>query len=170
MACIIPAWSSGKLGLNFAAKSCNLINYTDDTKFHTSDPSPKAVENDIYRDLANTSDWFQENGMKADPEKCQALLLGDTNHHISIKCADRVISISDSIKLVDVTIDNRLRFVAQIADICCKVGGQVNVLNRLKNILPCKTNEALYDGFILPSWTTLVHLKDQVEPVFLSIN
>ena len=30
------------------------------------------------------------------------------------------------------------------------VGGQVNALNRLKNVLPCKTKEALYRAFILP--------------------
>ena len=37
-----------------------------------------------------------------------------------------------------------------IAGVCRKVGRQINVLNRLKNILPLKTKEALYHLFILP--------------------
>lgn len=124
------------------------MNYTDDTKLHTSDPSPEVVENDINMDLANTLHWFQQNGMKANPEKYQALVLGNTNHHISIKCTYRLIPISDNIKLLGVTIDNRFKFDANIADICPKEGGQVNALNRLKNILPCKTKQELYRAFI----------------------
>ena len=46
--------------------------------------------------------------------------------------------------------DNKLKFDSHIRSICRKVGGQVNALNRLKNILPCKTKEALYRAFILP--------------------
>ena len=39
---------------------------------------------------------------------------------------------------------------SHVATISRKVGGQVNALNRLKNILPCRTKEALYRAFILP--------------------
>ena len=37
-----------------------------------------------------------------------------------------------------------------IAGVCRKVGRQINILNRQKNILPLKTNEALYHSFVLP--------------------
>ena len=43
-----------------------------------------------------------------------------------------------------------MKFDSHIASICRKVGGQVNALNRLKNVLPCKTKGALYRAFILP--------------------
>ncbi|KAL9985372.1 hypothetical protein ACROYT_G007767 [Oculina patagonica] len=123
--------------LNFAIERCKFMNYADDTKIHTSDPSPQVVEEDINRDLANTLHWFQQSGMKANPEKYQALVLGNSDYDMNIKCVDKRIPISKEIKLLGVTLDNRLKFDAHIADICRKVGGQVNALNRLKNILPC---------------------------------
>ena len=79
-------------------------------------------------------------------------MLGNTNRHIPINCAGKLIPISKDIKLLGVTLDNRLKFDAHIADICLKVGGQVNALNRLKNILPYKTKEALYRAFIFPNF------------------
>ena len=42
------------------------------------------------------------------------------------------------------------RFDAHAASVCRKVGGQVNALNRLQNILPCKVKELLYRAFVLP--------------------
>ncbi|KAL9964216.1 hypothetical protein ACROYT_G027827 [Oculina patagonica] len=139
--------------LNFAIERCKFMNYADDTKIHTSDPKPQVVEEDINRDLANTLHWFQQNGMKANPEKYQALVLVNSDYDMNIKCVDKRIPISKEIKLLGVTLDNRLKFDAHIADICRKVGGQVNALNRLKNILPCKTKEALYRAFIFPYFT-----------------
>ena len=135
--------------LNFAIERCKLMNYADDTKIHTSDPNPQVVEKDINRDLTNMLHWFQQNGMKANPEKYQALVLGNTNHHIRINCVNKLIPISKDIKLLGVTLDNRLKFDGHIADICRKVRRQVNALNRLKNILLYKTKEALYRAFIL---------------------
>lgn len=45
--------------------------------------------------------------------------------------------------LIGVIIDNRLNVEAHIADICHKVGEEVNALNRLKKILVRKTKKSL---------------------------
>ena len=37
-----------------------------------------------------------------------------------------------------------------VAGVCRKVGRQINVLSRLKNILPLKIKEALYHSFVPP--------------------
>ena len=84
------------------------------------------------------------------PDKYQALVLGNTAHDFDIKCEEKPIPVSNEIQLLGVTLDNKLKFDSHIASICRKAGGQVNALNRLKNILPCKTMEALYSAFILP--------------------
>ena len=81
----------------------------------------------------------------------QALVLGNTAHDFDIKCEENPIPVSSEIQLhvLGVTLDNKLKFDSHIASICRKAGGQVNALNRLKNVLPCKTKEALYRAFIL---------------------
>lgn len=84
--------------LNFATEGCNFMNYADNTKIHISDPNPEAVENDNNRALVNTLHWLQQNEKKANPEKYQVLVLGNSNHHTSITFEERLIPISDDIK------------------------------------------------------------------------
>ena len=103
----------------------------------------------MNKDLDNTTKWFRENGMLANPEKYQALRLGKTDYDMNIKCCENTIPLSNEIKLFGATIDSKLKFDAHIVSVCRKVSGQVNALNRLKNILPVKTKEALYRAFIL---------------------
>ena len=45
------------------------------------------------------------------------------------------IPVSTEIQLLGVTLDNKLKFDSHVASICRKAGGQVNALNRLKNVL-----------------------------------
>ena len=136
--------------LMYAIKDCRLIGYADDTKIYTSHKDPQVIENRLNRDLANSGRWFQENGMIQNPDKHQALVLGNTNHETKLTCANKSIPIASEMKLLAVTLDNKLKFDSHVATISRKVGGQVNALNRLKNILPCRTKEALYRAFILP--------------------
>ena len=136
--------------LAFAIRDCRLISYADDTKLHLSHKDPQAVEDGINLDLINTTQWFQQNGMIANPDKYQALVLGNTGYDFDIKCEEKPIPVSSEIQLLGVTLDNKLKFDSHVASITRKVGGQVNALNRLKNVLPCKTKEALYRAFILP--------------------
>ena len=88
--------------------------------------------------------------MITNPDKYQALVLGNTAHDFDIKCEEKPIPVSSEIQLLGVTFDNKFKFDSHIASISRKVGGQVNALNGLKKVLPCKTKEALYRAFILP--------------------
>ena len=108
------------------------------------------MEDGINLDLTNTIQWFQQNGMIANRDKYQALVLGNTAHDFDIKCEEKPIPVSSEIQFLGVTLDNKLKFDFHVACICRKAEGQVNALNRLKNALPCKTKEALYRAFVLP--------------------
>ena len=111
--------------LVFAIKDCRLINYADYSKLYLSHQDPLVVQEGINQDLANTIQWFQQNGMIANPEKYQAVVLGNTAHDFEIKCSEELIPISSEIKLLGVTLDNKLKFDSHIRSICRKVGGQV---------------------------------------------
>ena len=84
------------------------------------------MEHGINLDLINNMQWFQQNGMIANPDKYQALLLGNTAHDCDIKCEEKPILVSSEIQLLGVTLDNKLKFDSHIASICRKAGGQVN--------------------------------------------
>ena len=76
--------------------------------------------------------------------------MGSKGCDINFQCAKETIPTSNEINLLGVTLDSKLKFDAHIASVCRKVGGQVNALNRLKKILPCKIKELLYRAFVLP--------------------
>ena len=61
------------------------------------------MEDGINLDLANTIQWFQQNGMIANLDKYQALVLGNTAHDFDIKCEEKPIPVSSGIQLLDVT-------------------------------------------------------------------
>ena len=55
--------------LTYAIQECKLINYADDTKIYLSHRDPQGLEVGVNKDLNNTTKWFRENGMQANPEK-----------------------------------------------------------------------------------------------------
>ena len=91
----------------FAIRDCRLISYVDDTNLHLSHQHPQAVEDGINLDLTNTIQWFQQNGMVANPDNYQALVLGNTAHDFYIKCKEKPIPVSSEIQLLGVTFDNK---------------------------------------------------------------
>ena len=68
--------------------------------------------------MTNTTQWFQQNGMIANPDKYQALGLGNTARDFDIKCEEKPIPVSSEIQLLGVTLDNKLKFNSHIASIC----------------------------------------------------
>ena len=83
-------------------------------------------------------------------ESDQAMILGNCKSKIQITLDGTGVPVTNHMVLLGMTIDNKLKFDMHVAGVCRKVGRQINVLNRLKNILPLKTKEALYHSFVLP--------------------
>ena len=66
------------------------------------------------------------------------------DYSFDIKCEEKPIPVSSEIQLLDVTLDNKLKFDSHIASICRKVGGQVNALRSF----PCFAvhNSTVHNG------------------------
>ena len=79
-------------------------------------------------------------GLKPNPDKYQAMLLGKTEDKFNFKLADIDIKTTEKTCLLGVFLDYELKFDDHISSICRKVSSQISALNRLKNILPLKTN------------------------------
>ena len=65
--------------------------------------------------------WFKLNEMVANPEKFQLIVFGlKEEHELSIEVNGNVMKISDTVKLLGVTIDSKLRFIEHVKIICQK--------------------------------------------------
>ena len=70
--------------------------------------------------------------MVANPEKFQLIFFGlKANHELSIEINGDVIKMSDTVKLLGVIIDSKLRFNEHVKIICQKTNKKVKAFQRL---------------------------------------
>ena len=75
-----------------------------------SDENLAVVEAEINQDLMNSSTWFKKNGMRPNPEKYQATVLGPSKGELNLHCGNTKNNTSESITLLGTTIDQKLKF------------------------------------------------------------
>ena len=73
-------------------------------KVHRSDENLAVVEEQINQDVMNSNTWFKENGMRPNPEKYQATVLGPSKGELNLNCGKTKIDTSESITLLDTMI------------------------------------------------------------------
>jgi hypothetical protein len=131
--------------------NCKLNSYADDNQIYCAGPNFQNIKIALETDLQIASDWFKANQMQINPNKFQSMILGkldSANQNINIGNVE--IIVEQSIDLLGISIDNRLKFDKQITNICKKVNSQLAVLRRLKRFIPTDAKLLLYNGFIRP--------------------
>ena len=93
--------------------------------------------------------------MFGNPDKFKAFVIDKrrtnyTNERIQISNED--IQIVPSVKLLGITIDDRLNFNEQISSICKSAANQLNALVRLKTFLGSNEREVLVNSFVLSNF------------------
>ena len=96
--------------LVYAIKESKL-NYADYTKLHYSHKDPDIVEAEINKDLDRASMWFVNNGMKVNPTKHQAMILGNCKSKIQITLDRTGVPVTNHMVLLGMTIDNKLNYL-----------------------------------------------------------
>ena len=70
-------------------------------------------------------DWFQNNYMKMNSDKCHLLVVGHKFEQIWGEIGTDLIWKSNSVKLLGITIDNHLKFDKHISLLCPKANREV---------------------------------------------
>ena len=86
----------------------NIANYADDNTPFVSGDTPLNVITSLENAAEKLFEWFTNNHMKANHDKCHLLMSTITS--ISIKVKDYIIKNSDCEKLLGVTVDANLKF------------------------------------------------------------
>jgi len=133
---------------------CDLYNYADDNTLSCSDANIYNVIESLESDSQSLINWFSDNHMQANPDKFQAMAIGKKtkDQNINFNLNGSTISCDESVKLLGVTIDFKLKFDKHISSICKKASSQLNVLKRIgKNL--CKLGKLnIYYSFILSNF------------------
>ena len=124
------------------------------TTLSDANENPDLVRKHLIEDSNILIDWFKFNRMQANPEKCQAIAIGQrsakeldgfTLNNVNISCENEV-------KLLGVTIDFKLNFNSHISNICKKASKQLNCLKRIGKYLTRLGKLTVYHSFILSNF------------------
>ena len=121
-----------------------------DTQIFFADITAEKVEEVINADLANVDKWYEQNGMKMNASKYQAILMGKSQVKPRFYCENTAFPITGELEMLGVAVDDKTKFERHIGNVCRKVSQQIAVLKRMKKILPFETRKCLYLGFIIP--------------------
>ena len=108
----------------------SLYNYADDNTLSYAHHNAETVINTLQQDCSSLLHWFQENQMKVNPHKFQAISFGKRGNGVitDFKCGMTQVKCEDSVVLLGIAIDHMLTFYDHITDICKKSARQLAVL------------------------------------------
>ena len=92
--------------------------------------------------------WFKDNQMMANPGKFQFMILSKNTINKSIVINNKTIESSKSVKLLGLTIDNKLNFGIHINNICKVASAKIKCLGRIRSRLNLSHAKILDSSFI----------------------
>jgi hypothetical protein len=133
----------------YFVKHCSIYNYADDNVISCSSTTVGALKCKLESDISQVLQWFNVNGMKANPTKFQLISFGSYAVNLSnISVADLELNAQSCIKYLGVYIDSKLSFCNHVEFLCRKASRQINALMRLSNIIDYDTKFTMYKSFI----------------------
>ena len=120
-----------------------ICNYADDTTIYCSHQELQEETLRLENDTVKLSNWFVENFMKLNEEKCHLLVFGEKDTEISINFGPSMIKDSKEQKLLSVVIDQKLNFKQHLNMVCMKASQKLHALARPHCICPKKKLEWL---------------------------
>lgn len=94
--------------------------------------------------------WLKENKMIVNPSKFQAIVLSKSKKSVDtiFEIDQYQIKSSEYVKLLGITIDDKLTFDEHVSKLCKRAGGQLNQLYRFKNYLSPLAKKLSINSFI----------------------
>ena len=131
-----------------------ICNFAEDTTIYACDTSIEAVIITLESDLHRMLQWFNDNGMKANPSKFQIMFLGQEDmSKLCLNITGLLIPSSKQVKFLGVNIDNSLKFDAHIKELCRKVNQKVHAFGRLRPVLGEQKAKLLFNSVIMSNFS-----------------
>ena len=106
----------------------DLANYADDTTPYSYDLENENVIKLLEKNIDKLFDWFSDNFLKANLDKCHLLISTDENVTLIIKNGS--ISNNSNQKLIIILFNDKFDFDIHVTSLCSKVSQKLNVLVR----------------------------------------
>ena len=131
------------------AEETDICNFTDGNTIYSSAKLVNNVIENLQSDLKIALKWLKDNQVMANPGKFQFMILSKNTINKSFVIDNKTIESSKSVKLLGLTIDNKLNFGIHINNICKVASAKIKGLGRIRNRLNVSQAKILYNSFIL---------------------
>ena len=129
--------------------SCEIANYADDNHLYYENQCQNTLKYVLESDVNSATTWFENNYMCANPDKFQSIILDrDGMQSLAISVQDYTIVSNSPIKVLGVTLDDKLKFDKHISEMCTKASRQINALKRVSKYLDENCRIMIYKTFI----------------------
>ena len=126
-----------------------ICNYADDTTLYVIEQDMQQTIKTLERDVVIMGEWFKNNYMKLNEEKCHLINFSKSNNDTSLKIDNAIIKPSKERKLLGVIIDNKLSFKGHVQSICKEANQKLLALSRISNYMDDKQMKQMMRVFIL---------------------
>ena len=96
-------------------------------------------------------DWFLENLLKANADKCH--LIGSPKVPVDIQISNIKVTSESRVKLLGIHIDNRLNFDYHVSQLCKKASKKLQALARIFRYVETSKRRVLVNSFIISQFS-----------------
>ena len=126
----------------------DVCNYADDTTPFCCDNNLVNLKSNLEKDSLNAIEWFKNNYMVLNTDKCKLLVAGNKVHPVSIKVGNSTIEESNQVELLGVIIDKDLNFKDHIHNKIRIANSKLAVVKRNRHFLSFHQKKVLLSSFV----------------------
>ena len=130
----------------FFINKTELANYADDNTLYTINKNIDEIIKSLENDSSILIKWFSENYLVMNADKSQLLI---TKHldKAFIEIDNEIIENSNTVKLLGITIDNKLDFTEHVTKICNKASLKLHAIARISKFMNSQKLRILVKAF-----------------------
>ena len=133
--------------LFFIIEQTDVCNYADDNTINACDMSLENLLKRLEHDSYLAIEWFQNNYMKLNEDKCHLLISGFKHDVLWANIGGKRIWESTENKLLD----RDLRFTSHVSKICTKAGQKLTAISRIAKFMSLEKRKLLINSFCILS-------------------
>ena len=128
----------------------DICNYADGTTIYAFNDNLDDIIARLENDSSLTIQWFADNFMKLNKNKCHLLILGRSSHpKVKVNVGDSIIGNAEDKKLIGDVIDKRLIFETHISKLCNEAGSKLSALARISRYMDANKLKILMRALVI---------------------
>ena len=137
--------------LMFFIQETEVCNFVDDTTIYSCSSNYEEATQKLSADTHLVLNWFRINSMVANPSKFQIMFLRSNidNNEITFMVEDKRVRSKTEVKLLGITIDDKLSFNKHISNLCSTASNRLRALARIRKFLSLEQAKRLSEAYIM---------------------